>query len=633
MKNLAVVQEKKLTVQHGFHGYSQIVERVRKQFARLGLAAILLCFLLGSAAGQPVVSAGQMPQQRPGRAGRTPEPACTPAQWIVKLKEPAGRELRLEAALADPQAAQAAQAGAAGQLSAAAGTSLQFVREMSGGAFVFAGAAEMVGTSGVELEAPSFRCISLEQAQAAADGMMRLPEVEYAEVDRILTISRTPNDPQYGSQWHYAAPMTNNYGINAPAAWDITTGSASVVVAVVDTGYTNHADLAGRILPGYDMISSLDMANDGGGRDSDASDPGDWVTANYCYAGAPGMTSSWHGTHVAGTIGANTNNGAGVAGVNWAARILPVRVLGLCGGTMSDISDGIRWAAGVAVPGVPANPTPADVINVSITGVGSCGFTEQSAINEAVAAGATVVIAAGNNGDNASFYTPASCSGAITVAATDRTGDLADYSNWSTTLIELSAPGGDTSTVVNGVLSTLNAGLTSPAGDTYAYYQGTSMAAPHVAGVASLLYGMSPNLTPTQVRQILQGTVTAFPASSTCPTYGDCGSGIVNAGAAVGALPRVTGISPNRANTSTSLTLTVDGVNFVSGAVVRWNGTPLATTFVNSTRLTALLTTGSVSGVFPVSVTQNTTYGSLSTLSKYFGVGLNYRTLLPFAPR
>lgn len=623
MKFLKVSLRNKLTDQHRKHGLiSQTLYRLS-----LAVAFILLFPSPGSGAGQPAASAGQEP---PRRAEKTSQPACTPAQWIVKFKEPAGQRLSLAAAAANPQAAQAAQAQAAAQLSAAAGSALRFEREMSGGAFVFA-RAEAVEA---ERDGYAFNCIPPEEAQAAAQGMMRLPEVEYAEVNRLLTIARTPNDPQYGSQWHYFAPTTNNYGINAPAAWDVTTGLASVVVAVVDTGITNHADLAGRVLPGYDMVSDVFMANDGTGRDGDASDPGDWVSANECYLGSGGMTSSWHGTHVAGTIGASTNNGAGVAGVNWAAKILPVRVLGRCGGTMADISDGIRWAAGLPVPGAPANPTPAKVINVSITGFGACGATEQGAINEAVAAGATVTIAAGNDGNNAALYTPASCSGGITVAASDRTGDLAEYSNWSATLIELSAPGGETDVLVNGVLSTLNTGLTSPAGDTYDYYQGTSMAAPHVAGVASLLYGMTPNITPAQVLQILQGTVTAFPITSSCLTFDDCGAGIVNAGAAVSALPRLTALTPNRAATSTSLTLTVDGGGFINGAVVRWNGAPLTTTFVNSTRLTASLSTGTVSGMYTVTVTQShPTYGSQTTFSQNFWVGLNLKVMAPLTRR
>lgn len=181
-----------------------------------------------------------------------------------------------------------------------------------------------------------------------------------------------PNDPQYTNQWHYKG----TYGIDAPAAWDIITGSTDIVVAVIDTGICNHADLAGRYLPGYDFVSDVLVANDGGGRDGDASDPGDWITAaedgSGYFAGCGASDSSWHGTHVAGTIGAASNNNFGVAGINWVSKILPVRVLGKCGGNTSDIIDGMRWAAGLTVAGVPANPYPAKVLNMSLGGSGAC---------------------------------------------------------------------------------------------------------------------------------------------------------------------------------------------------------------------------------------------------------------------
>ena len=163
-------------------------------------------------------------------------------------------------------------------------------------------------------------------------------------------------------------------------------------------------------------------ANDGDGRDSNPSDPGDWVAANECFAGSAASNSSWHGTHVAGTIGAASNNGVGVAGINWSSKILPVRVLGKCGGTISDIADGMRWSAGLPVPGVPANANPAKVLNLSLGGSGACDATYQNAINAIVAAGTTVVVSAGNSNANASGFRPANCNGVITVAATNRNG-------------------------------------------------------------------------------------------------------------------------------------------------------------------------------------------------------------------
>lgn len=494
---------------------------------------------------------------------------------------------------------------------------LTFVREMSGEAIVTA--------------LPE--ALPEEQAQVLLERLAALPEVEYAEPDYLRMIAVTPNDTHYARQWSLFSPGWGNYGINAPAAWDITTGSSDIVVAVIDTGITYHFDLQGRIAPGYDFISDSWTANDGGGRDSDPTDPGDWVNPGDCYSGSPAMSSSWHGTHVAGTIGAATNNAAGVAGVNWTSRILPVRVLGRCGGYVSDIADAMRWAAGLAVPGAPANPNRAQVLNLSLSGAGACSATEQSAINAVTAAGSTVVVAAGNEAVDASGYSPASCSGVITVAATERYGWLAPYSNYGTT-VELSAPGGDTqygSVLADGVLSTLNSGLRGPVADTYAYYQGTSMATPHVAGTASLLYSLIPALTPAQAAQIMQTTATAFPGGSNCNTT-LCGSGIVNAGAAVSVLPRLTALSPNRAAAGSSLTLTVNGANFNSSFQILWNGVPRATTFVDSSQLTTLLTPADLasSGVYQVSVAGvHPLYGTLTTASLLFAVGLDRLTCLP----
>lgn len=504
-------------------------------------------------------------------------------------------------------------AGELNRLSEAAGAPLAYVREMSGDAHV--------------LRLPEAR--PLAEVQPIADRLAKLPEVEYAVPDRILQPLLTPNDPQYGNQWHYFGA----YGIDAPAAWDITTGSSSIVVAVIDTGIRPHADLAGRILPGYDFITDVFVANDGGGRDNDASDPGDWVTTNQCGYPHAAENSSWHGTHVAGTIAANSNNSLGVAGINWSSKILPVRVLGKCGGTNSDIIDAMRWSAGLSVPGVPANPYPAKVLNLSLGGSGACDVAQQAAIDAIVAAGATVVVAAGNDNANAGGYNPASCNNIITVAATDNTGDRAYYSNYGA-VVDIAAPGGAQSAAndPNGVLSTLNAGTTVPAADNYIYYQGTSMAAPHVAGIASLLVSLSPSLTPNQVSQIMRGTVKAFPGGSTCNTS-ICGPGIASAFNSVSVLPRITSYSPTSIPMGgPNTTLVITGANFVSGALVKWNGVNLATTFVNATRVTAVISasllTGPVAG--QVNVTQNhATYGSLTTASRTVLVTSNQALFLP----
>ena len=372
------------------------------------------------------------------------------------------------------------------------------------------------------------RLAHAEVLQLARDIAARDPNVEYAEPDRILQAQFTPNDTQFGQQWHYFEPAG---GLNLPPAWDKSTGTG-VVVAVIDTGYRPHVDLAPNILPGLDMISDTFVSNDGSRRDSDAKDPGDAVRAGECGGGQPSQDqpSSWHGTHVAGTIAARTNNGSGVAGVAFNAKVLPVRVLGKCGGFTSDIADGIVWASGGQVSGLLANPHPARVINLSLGGSGACDITSQNAINSARSRNTVVTVAAGNSNANAANFTPASCAGVITVAAINRSGGKAFYSNFGAN-VAVAAPGGDMRTsTANGILSTLNNGATSPGADAFAFYQGTSMATPHVAGVVALMLARNPALTPDDVKARLQSSARAFPAACS-----QCGAGIVNASAAVDA--------------------------------------------------------------------------------------------------
>lgn len=360
----------------------------------------------------------------------------------------------------------------------------------------------------------------LDAAEAAA--LMRQiandPDVEYVEVDRRVHAFLTPNDTWYlQRQWD----MYKAYGIRADKAWDVTQG-AGVVVAVIDTGITNHSDLNANILPGYDFISDTTVSNDGDGRDSDPSDPGDWVAANQCGGSHPAQTSSWHGTHVAGTVAAVTNNGQGVAGVANAAKVLPLRALGTCGGYDSDIADAITWAVGGNVPGVPANPNPAEVINLSLGGQGACGTTTQTAINGAVGLGATLAIAAGNDNAPASGFSPANCSNVITIGATTATGARASFSNYGPT-VDLAAPG-------DPIMSTQNSGTTVPLAESYGQKRGTSMSAPHVAGVAALVQSIvTVPKTPAQMEALLKCTATPFPSTPSQPI----GTGIVNAENAV----------------------------------------------------------------------------------------------------
>ena len=390
-----------------------------------------------------------------------------------------------------------------------------------------------------------------EVRSLAAEMMARDPSIEYAEPDRIMTHMATPTDPQYTNQWHYYETAG---GLRLPTAWDKSTGSG-VVVAVIDTGYRPHADLSGQFLAGYDFISTAAIGNDGNGRDSDASDPGDAVVAGECGGGQPtrDQGSSWHGTHVAGTVAARTNNGAGVAGVAYNAKIVPVRVLGKCGGYTSDIADAITWSSGGSVSGVPANANKARVLNMSLGGSGACDATTQNAISGARSRGAVVVVAAGNDAVNVSNASPANCSGVIAVAATGRTGGRASYSNYGT-LVDVAAPGGDGA---NGVLSTLNSGTTGPASDSYAAYQGTSMATPHVAGVAALMLALNTNLTPDDIESKLKSTARAFPASCS-----GCGTGIVDATAAVNAATTGGTAATNLAESESNNTIaTADAVS------------------------------------------------------------------------
>ncbi|MET1256478.1 S8 family peptidase [Aliikangiella maris] len=370
--------------------------------------------------------------------------------------------------------------------------------------------------------------LSADELERLAFKLSQDPNVEYAEPNLIMHAVATVNDPSYSQQWHY---NSTSVGINVEPAWDKSKGQG-VTVAVIDTGHRLHQDLADNIIGGYDFISNSTTARDGNGRDSDASDEGDWIeAANVC--GNPRATnSSWHGTHVAGTIAAESNNGVGVAGIAYQAKLVTARVLGRCGGTMADIADAIVWSAGGSVSGVPTNPNPAKVLNLSLGGQGSCSQTSQNAVNSARANGAVVVVAAGNSNSDVQNFTPANCPGVIAVAATNKNGNRASYSNYGS-LIDIAAPGGESGNSV-GVLSTLNTGRTTPSTDNYAWYAGTSMASPHVAGVAALMFAVNPNLTPTEVEQKLKQSARPFGSSSSCNTN-NCGAGLLDAPAAVNA--------------------------------------------------------------------------------------------------
>ena len=372
--------------------------------------------------------------------------------------------------------------------------------------------------------------LDASQSQTLLDTLVTDPAIESVEPDIHVTLDDAPNDPYWSRQWD----MTGSTGgMRAEQAWSTSTGSG-VTVAIIDSGITAHPDLDSQEVPGYDFISDTWVANDGNGRDSDPTDAGDWTTAGQCGNGNPrsDQSSSWHGTHVAGTIAAASNNGIGVAGVAPDAKILPLRALGRCGGSSADIIDALTWATGGRVPGMGTNPNPATVVNMSLGGNGSCPAYYQRAIDAAVGRGATIVVAAGNDSIDASRSTPANCRNVVVVGSTGATAQRAYYSNYGST-VDLSAPGGD---VYQGqaILSTVNSGTTTPAVATYGYMQGTSQATPHVAGTAALLMAANPSLTPEQVRSTLLSTVKPL---RSCDRY-SCGAGILDAAAAVQAVRR-----------------------------------------------------------------------------------------------
>ncbi|MEM9530022.1 MAG: S8 family serine peptidase [Pseudomonadota bacterium] len=329
-----------------------------------------------------------------------------------------------------------------------------------------------------------------------------LPAGATLEPNFIYRALATPDDPFYSLQWHYPQ-------IRLSQAWDIETGSGDVVVAVIDTGVSEHSDNRDTLAPelGADLIRDSYQARDASGIDFDATDPGDLSNP------AAGQ-SSWHGTHVAGTVGASTNNGSGGSGTAWDVTIMPVRVLGRGGsGTSYDIIQGIRWAAGLSNDLGRTPSRRADVINLSLGG-GGASSTAESVINQAINRGILVVAAAGNENTSIPSY-PAAYNGVISVSASTITDDLAPYSNFGST-VDIAAPGGNSSTDVNAdgyadsVLSNQFDGLElNRSSPILGFQNGTSMATPHVAGVAALMKSQYPQMTPEEFDNALrQGELT-----------------------------------------------------------------------------------------------------------------------------
>lgn len=385
--------------------------------------------------------------------------------------------------------------------------------------------------------------------EAAAAKIAQDARVAYVVPDRILQPSVVPNDTRFAVQTNLAAPAAVPGGINAASAWDITEGSASIVVAVVDTGYTDHPDLSAKILPGYNFISDPIRAGNSNGRGTDAHDMGDGVTSTTQYpslscSSSDVHPSSWHGTEVASVLAAATNNGQGIAGVGWNTQVVPVRVSGRCGALLSDTVDGMLWAGGIGVSGAPTNAFPARVVNVSLGSTGQCSAAEQDAVSQLAARGTLVVAASGNEAAQ-TVDAPANCAGAIAVTAHVDSGENASYANVGSQ-VAISAPGGGCPNSQPSCLtpSTINAdsndGQYSPgnpivrptsATDVVA---GTSFSTPEVAGTIALMLSVQPQLSNNQVLAGLQQTARPHPAGTYCAVHpGVCGAGLLDAAGAV----------------------------------------------------------------------------------------------------
>jgi len=409
------------------------------------------------------------------------------------------------------------------------------------------------------------RLLSREEAQAQARRLLADPDVEYVAANTLERRQATPNDPAYVLQWWLQGPDASAAVPNFPAAWDIDTGSSSVVVAVLDSGIRRfHPEFtvgSSRLLSGYDFVSEVEYANDGDGLDSDATDPGDWVSQEdqtrhpSIYGGCDVADSTWHGTVIAGQLVAPTNDNYGISGMTWSGKLLPVRVAGKCGAAVSDIVEGMLWAAGIPYTGSPAaNPNPARIVNLSFGGSRPCNVNSgdplvagtarlyTDAIEALRVKGAVLVAAAGNDGDT--VVRPASCAGALAVTALDRDGAKADYANFGSE-VDVATVGGVTSPAGSGIYSTTNTGTSAPAAEGYGYYVGTSFATPIVSGTAALMLAVNPDLSVDQIIEGIRATTrphvqigglgSCSPIDSghcNCTT-GTCGAGVLDARQAV----------------------------------------------------------------------------------------------------
>ena len=526
---------------------------------------------------------GAVAERRPLPRALAAAPVAGEARVIVKFKAESGlmRALSANSMAAPPQHAQT--------LSSRLGLNLTDGRPIGARAQV----VMAKGMSSVQL----------------AERLAAQSDVEYAVVDERKYALAAPNDPLYGvqsatapaaGQWYLRAPNSSTIvnatsvlsAINAEAAWNITTGSSNVVVAVLDTGVRlDHPDLAPKLRPGYDFVRAS-ISNDGDGADADPSDPGD---------GCGTTTNDWHGTQVSGLVGAATNNGIGMAGAGRDVMLLPVRVLGCGGGFDSDIQAGMLWAAGLSATPTP-NAYPAKVVNLSLGSNGACSMAYRDTVAQLNNAGVVVVAAAGNEG--IAVGTPANCPGVIAVAGVRHAGTKVSYSDLGPE-IAVAAPAGNcvnaSGTCLYPLLTTSNSGTTTAVtnaagGSIYTgggsdASLGTSFSAPLVAGTVGLMISANINLTPSQLRYAMTSTARAFPQTGadasipTCTaptataqntecycTTSTCGSGMLDAGLAVA---RAAGVA---AVISANATSVKAGATIDLNAAGSWPGSGAAST-------------------------------------------------------
>ena len=565
----------------------------------------------------------------------------TQLQWVTQLVVKEKSTGLKTQSVATDGASTRADVATVQRWSAAAQLPMTYKRPMSGGAHV--------------LTLPNV--MTLEDAQTVAQRMEASGQFEYVSPDRIMRPMALATDPLFGQQWNLLAPTASAPGgANVTVAWDTTTGVNTVGLGIVDTGIrADHADFVGLSFgTGRNFVSNSAMTgssdpktsntipsgfvNNGANNtltNTDPSDPGDWVTSSDAalyptFCGSSVSNSSWHGTFVAGQIGAQRNNGIGIAGIAPRVRVQMARALGKCGGATSDIMDAVTWLSGGSVPGVTNNPTPVKVINMSLGGSGSCSTLEQNSITAARALGVTIVAATGN--EAGPVDAPANCTGTIAVTAHSQEGDNAFYANVGAPTV-ISAPGGGAGTVIPGsaskIVSLSNTGTTtpvaSPAGDAYAQDIGTSMATPHVAATAALMLSVQPALTPDNITAIIRQSARPFVAGTYCATHaGVCGTGMLDAGAAVAqaqgspTVHATASASSVTANTAVTLT-SIGGAGYnktTSGTVwAQTAGTPitLTTTGPDANGVSTATFTPGVAGVYSFSVTLTNSSGATAS--------------------